>query len=188
MKITHNQADSSMTISNYVTSFLKISFITAALFGTLIAQSYATTTLFADAIMKMNIAFNSSAENSNDIKEISMTVHNEQESSITFGEHQLDIKSSFIAWDESAKEHEQILAEILIKKINETGDVEIIHSPSLMIMRNNWAEIKIDPENGKEGFELKMQYEDIYPTDAFNTVPNEPIWLNWGDKSQAEVC
>lgn len=177
-----------MTKVNFITSFIKISFITTALFGTLIAQSYATTTLFSDAVMKMNVAFNSSEASNNEIKEISMTVHNEQESSITFDGHQLDIKSSFIAWDENAKEHEQVLAEILVKKISESGDFEVIHSPSLLIMRNKWAELKIDPENGKAGFEIKMQYEDIYPTDAFNTIFNEPIWLNWGDKNQTEVC
>lgn len=177
-----------MTKGNFLTTFIKISFITTVLFGTLVAQSYATTTLFSDAIMKMNIAFNSSDDVVNEIKEISMTVHNEQESSVTFGEHQLDIKSSFIAWDENAKEHEQILAEILVKKISESGEIEIIHSPSLLIMRNNWAELKVDPEDGKEGFELKMQFEDIYPTDAYNTFPNEPIWLNWTEKTKTDIC
>lgn len=170
--------------NNVLTSFIKASLLTAVLVGSLVAQSYATTTLFADTIMKMNVAFSSDSDDATAAKQASMTVQNEQESSITFGKHKLDIISQFIAWDDDAKEHEQILAKIKVMKINESGETEIIGNPSLLIMRNKWAEVQIKPEDGSEGFELKMQYEDIYQGEA-NLVPfDEPIWLNWADKSK----
>ncbi|MCB1582866.1 MAG: hypothetical protein R3E90_09605 [Marinicella sp.] len=173
--------------NNVLTSFIKASLLTAVLVGSLVAQSYATTTLFADAIMKMNVAFSSESDDPTAAKQASMTVQNEQESSITFGKHKLDITSQFIAWDDDAKEHEQILAKVKVMKINESGETEVISNPSLLIMRNKWAEVQIKPEDGSEGFELKMQYEDIYPSEASLIQFDEPIWLNWGDKTKNKV-
>ncbi len=174
------------TQNNVLTSFIKASLLTTFMVGSLVAQSYATTTLFADAVMKMNVAFSSDQEDTTAAKEASMTVHNEQESSITFGKHKLDIKSSFIAWDENAKEHEQVLADVKIMKINESGETEVIGNPSLLIMRNKWAEVKVNTVDGSESFELKMQYEDIYPGEASLVPINEPVWVNWGDKTMQE--
>lgn len=170
------------TQHSFISSFLKASLLTAFMVGSLVAQSYATSTLFSDAVMKMNVAFTTDQDDPNMAKEASMTVQNEQQSSITFGQHQIDIRSSFIAWDENAKEHEQVLAKIKVMKVNEAGQTKLVSNPSLLIMRNEWAEIKVNPEDGSEGFELKMQYEDIYPTEASNSQPEEPVWLNWGDK------
>ncbi len=170
------------TQNNVFTSFIKASLITTFMVGSLVAQSYATTTLFSDAVMKMNVAFSGEQDDPTAAKEASMTVQNQQESSITFGKHKLDIKSSFIAWDDDAKEHEQILAKVKVMKINEAGETEVIGTPSLLIMRNNWAEVKINPEDGSDSFELKMQYEDIYPSEASLMPFQEPVWLNWADK------
>ncbi len=180
------------TNNNHITSFLKVSLFTTILFGGLLAQSYATT-LFSDTIMKMNIEFSAT---DTDTQKASMTVHNEQESSIAFGDHQLDIKSTFFAWEDDAAEHEQVLAEVIIQKLNEHGKFQVIHKPSLVIMRNKWAEIQIDPENSEETFKLKMQFEDYKSQKddkAFNvpTPPAQPAWLNWGDEEQtfkAEAC
>lgn len=170
------------TQQSLMTSFLKASLFTAFMIGSLIAQSYATTSLFSDTIMKMNVVFNSENEDSNVASEASMTVQNEQESSFTFGQHKLDIKSSFIAWDDDAQEHEQVLADIKVMKVNDNGEIEVIGNPSLLILRNNWAEIKVNSEEGQDGFELKMQYEDYYPAEAHNTENDETVWLNWGEK------
>lgn len=174
------------TQNNLITSFIKASLLTAFMVGSLVAQSYATTTLFSDAVMKMNVAFSSEQKDPTAAKEASMTVHNEQESSITFGQHKLDIKSSFIAWDDDAKEHEQVFANVKVMKINDSGEAEVIGNPSLLIMRNKWAEVKVKPEDGSEGFELKMQYEDIYPGEASLAPLDEPVWVNWGDKTMQE--
>ncbi len=178
------------TINNYIILFLKVSIITTLLFGGLLAQSYATTTLFPDTVMKMNIEFSTPEGQNITTKKASMTVHNKQESSISFGEHQLAIKTTFITWEGEAKEPEQVLAEIKIQELNDQGEATTVHTPSLMIIRNEWAELKIAPEDGQEGIELKMQFEDFEPVNDDNAFLSDPVWLNWDEKSAVitEAC
>ncbi|MGJ8664268.1 MAG: hypothetical protein ACSHWU_11475 [Marinicella sp.] len=174
------------TYNNHITSFLKVSLITTILFGGLLAQSYATT-LFSDTIMKMNIEFSATEAESTATQTASMTVHNEQESSIAFGNHQLDIKTTFVGWEDEAKEHEHVLAEIKVQKLDDDGSYELIYSPSLMILRNEWAELKIDSEDGKEGIELKMQFNDFIKLKDDNAYLADPVWLNWGEETEVKV-
>ena len=173
---------------NIFFNFIKVSLFTTILFGGLLAQSYATT-LFSNTIMKMNIEFSATDAKNSITQKASMTVHNDQESSIAFGDHQLDIKTKFISWEDNAAEHEQVFAEILVQKLNEAGEYQVIYEPSLLILRNEWAELKINSEDGEESFELKMQYEDFKSEKDDNAFLQEPVWLNWDQKTaEAEVC
>lgn len=183
-----------MTNNNFLTSFIKISIITTVLFGSLLAQSYATN-IFSDVIMKMKLEFTANDTENNITQIASMTVHNEQQSSISFGNHQLNIKTTFFKWEDGAKELDQILAEVKVQKLDAEGHYQLIHSPSLVILRNKWAELKLDPENGENSIELKLKYEDFKPVEDDNAAlktPSsvEPGWLNWGDKSTVptELC
>lgn len=173
------------TLNHYILTFLKVSLFTTLLFGGLLAQSYATTTLFPNTVMKMNIEFSATEGlDEGTTQKASMTVYNEQQSSIAFGDHQLDIKTTFIKWEDEATEPEQVFAEILIQSLDEAGTATTTHTPSLMIMRDQWAELKIDAENGEEGIELKMKFEDFDPglNDDNAFVPGTE-WLNWQEKS-----
>lgn len=177
-----------MTNNNFLTSFIKISIITTVLFGSLLAQSYATN-IFSDVIIKMKLEFTANDTENSTTQIASMTVHNEQQSSISFGNHQLDIKTTFLKWQDGAKELDQILAEVKVQKLDAEGHYQLIHSPSLVILRNKWAELKLDPENG---IELKLKYEDFKPDEDDNTALKTPssVEPNWGDKSTVptELC
>ncbi len=174
--------------NNIIASFLKISLITTVLFGGLLAQSYATT-LFSDTIMKMNIEFSATDAQNSINQTASMTVHNDDRSSIAFGDHQLDIKTTFVSWEDNASEHEQVFAEILVQKLNEAGEYQVIYEPSLLILRNEWAELKINSEDGEESFEIKMQYEDFKSDKDDNAFLQEPEWLNWTEKTaEQDIC
>lgn len=174
--------------NNFLTSFLKASSLTILMIGGLLAQSYATTALFSDTVMKMNIEF-SSTENENKQPQVaSMTVHNEQESSIAFGNHQINIKTTFIKWAEDAVEPEQIIAELKLLKLAENGDIINMHKPTLMIDKNKWAKFRVAPSAEMEGIEFKMKYEDLQSIEDDNAMI-EPEWLNWDLKSaDAAVC
>ncbi len=174
--------------NNFLTSFLKASCLTAVMIGGLVAQSYATTALFTDTVMKMNIEF-ATTDNDNNPQVASMTVHNQQESSIEFGDHRINIKTTFIKWAEDAVEPEQIFAELKLLKLAENGDIINSHEPSLMIDKNKWAEFRIAPSDDMEGIDFKMKYEDIPTVEDDSAMINEPVWLNWDIKSAAaEVC
>jgi|GEM_PF-2434532 len=173
---------------NFLISFLKAICLTTIMIGGLIAQSYATTTLFSDTVMKMNIGFSSSDDKTTEQQVASMTVHNEQESSIAFGDHQIDIKTTFIKWSEDAAEPEQIIAELKLIKLADNGDIINMHKPTLMIDKNKWAEFRVAPSADREGIEFKIKYEDLQSTEDDN-VMIEPEWLNWDLKSSdAAVC
>ena len=154
---------------NHFTAFIKVSLFTTMVFGGLLAQSWATSQ-FSDAVMKMNIEFVATESDKpgtqSTTQKASMTVHNEQESSIAFGDHQLDIKTTFFGWEENAKEHEQIYAEFKIQKLAADGKYHLVHKPALMILRNEWAEVKIDPADGIEGIDLKVQFKDLIQSHA----------------------
>ncbi|TDR19340.1 hypothetical protein [Marinicella litoralis] len=174
---------------SFLTSFLKASSLTVLMIGGLLAQSYATTALFSDTVMKMNIEFSSTEDNSEKPQVASMTVHNEQESSIAFGDHQINIKTTFIKWTEDAVEPEQILAELKLLKLADNGDIINMHKPTLMIDKDKWAEFRIAPSDEMEGIEFKMKYEDYNHAEDDNAMNDEPAWLNWDLKSaEAEVC
>jgi hypothetical protein len=165
--------------------------ITTVLFGSLLAQSYATN-LFSDVIMKMNVEFTANDTNNHVTQIASMTVHNEQQSSIAFGEHQLDIKTTFLKWEDDAKELDQILAEVKVQKLDAEGHYQLIHSPSFVILRNKWAEVMLDPENAKHSIELKLKYEDFKPVSDDNAALITPTdvsteWLNWGENELPSV-
>lgn len=174
------------TNNNHITSFLKVSLITTLLFGGLVAQSYATT-LFSDTIMKMNIEFSATDAEQTNTQVASMTVQNEQQSSIAFGNHQLDIKTTFVGWEDEAKEHEHVLAEVKVQKLDADGHYELIYSPSLMILRNKWAEFKIDSADGKEGIELKLQFNDFQNIKDDKAFTADPAWLDWNEKTAIKV-
>jgi len=83
----------------------------------------------------------------------------------------------------------------VVQKLDAEGRYQLIHSPSLVILRNKWAELKLDPENGENSIELKLKYENFKPVEDDNTAlktPSsaEPDWLNWGGKSTVptELC
>ncbi len=179
-----------MTNNNFLSSFFKLSLITTLLFGSLLAQSYATN-IFSDVIMKMNLEFTATEDETEitSTQSASMTVHNEQFSSIAFGKHQLDIKTTFYKWQDDAKEMDQILAEVEVQKMDATGHYHLIHSPSFVISRNQSAEVKLGTENGEDSIELKLQFEDFEPIEDDSAMLGEPVWLNWGDKeTPTEVC
>ncbi len=154
---------------NHFTAFIKVSLFTTMVFGGLLAQSWATTQ-FSDAVMKMNIEFVATEGDKpgtqSTTQKASMTVHNEQESSIAFGDHQLDIKTTFFGWEDDAKEHEQVLAEIKIQKLAEDGQYHLVTAPSLLIDRNEWAAVTIDALQGEAAIELKMQFKDLIRAQA----------------------
>ncbi len=177
------------TQSNFLASFLKATSLTVLMIGGLLAQSYATTALFSDTVMKMNIEF-SSTEDQNEAPQVaSMTVHNEQESSIEFGDHQINIKTTFIKWAEDAVEPEQIIAELKLLKLAEDGAIINVHKPTLMIDKNKWAEFRIAPSDESEGIEFKMKYEDFHQIEDDSVMIDEPEWLNWDLKSaDKNIC
>ena len=172
-----------MTNNNFMTSFIKISIITTFIFGGLLAQSYATN-LVTDSIMKMNIEFSANNDESTNRQTASVAVQNNQQSDFTFGNHQVEVKTTFIQKDGVPSNQQQFLAEVNIKRLGESGRFELIGSPAMLILRNKWAEIKLDPENDENSIELKLKYEDD------NALISEPEWLNWTDKSKVttEVC
>ena len=175
--------------SSFITSFLKASSLTILMIGGLLAQSYATTALFSDTVMKMNIEFSSTEDKNSQPQVASMTVHNEQESSIEFGDHQINIKTTFIKWADDAVEPEQIIAELKLLKLTENGEIINEHKPTLMIDKNKWAEFRIAPSAEMEGIEFKMQYEDYQTPKDDNAMIDEPEWLNWDLKSaDSSIC
>ncbi len=179
-----------MQSNNTLLTFIKVSLLFTILFGGLLAQSYATT-LFSNTIMKMNIEVSATDAEAHTTKQTaSMTMHNDELASLAFGDLQLDIKTTFFSWDEKAKEHEQIFAEILVQKLNESGELQVIKKPSVLVLRNEWAELKFNSEDGQEGIQLKMQFEDFQPEQDDNAYWQEPEWLNWSEKAEenTEVC
>ena len=131
-----------MTNNNFLTSFIKISIITTVLFGGLLAQSYATN-LVTDSIMKMNIEFTANNDENVTHQTASMTVKNNQQSDFTFGNHHVEIKTTFVKKDGVPTNEQQFLAEVKIKQLGESDQFELIGSPAMLILRNNWAEFTL---------------------------------------------
>ncbi|MFC3194145.1 hypothetical protein ACFODZ_07820 [Marinicella sediminis] len=178
-----------MNTQHFLTSFLKAAGLTAVMIGSLVAQSYATNALFSDTVMKMNIEFSATDNDQTQTQVAAMTVRNEQESSLEFGDHQINIKTTFINWSDEATEPEQIFAELILNKIAENGEVEFTHTPKFMIDKNKWAEFKIAPTADQEGIEFKMKYEDFHRLKDEKAHLDQPVWLDWGmAQNEAEVC
>ena len=178
-----------MSTQHFITSFLKAAGLTAVMIGSLVAQSYATNALFSDTVMKMNIEFSATENDQTETQVASMTVRNEQESSLEFGDHQINIKTTFINWSEEATEPEQIFAELILNKLSEEGDIEFTHTPKFMIDKNKWAEFKIAPSADQEGIEFKMKYEDFHQLRDDNVKVELPEWVDWGlEATDEEVC
>lgn len=176
-----------MLNNRFITTFFKISIITTALFGGLLAQSYATN-LVSDSIMRMNIEFAADNKLSNTPETASVLVQNNQQSDFSFGNHQLEIKTTFIENKNLPASEQQFLAEVKIKQLGESGEINLIGSPSMLILRNKWAEFKLNTADKDESIQFKLQFEED-DTANEEAMLAEPEWLNWGDKQSAtKVC
>ncbi len=189
MIITLNQqADMNMANNNFLAAFFKISIITTLFFGGLLAQSYATN-LVTDSIIKMNIEFTANNDENANHQTASVNVQNNQQSDFTFGNHHVEIKTIFVKKDGVPVNQQQFLAEVKIKQLGESGQFELIGSPTMLILRNKWAEFKLNTEEENETIQFKLQYEEDKDMPNDNAFLTEPIWLNWGDKQPTtEVC
>ncbi len=155
-------------LNNYITTFIKISVITTLIFGGLLAQSYATN-LVSNSIAKMNIEFSSKDSKNTIHQTASINIDDNQQSSFAFGDYQLDIKTTLIPEEGIPYAAQQLLAEVNVKQLGEFGQVELIGSPTKLILRNKWVEFKLDSEDIQEGIQFKLQYED-YLSNQHNAI------------------
>ena len=146
-------------LNNYITAFIKVSIITTLLFGGLLAQSYATN-LITDSIMKMNVEFSAYDSTNTTTQTASIEVLNEKESSFNFGDYQLDVKTDLFHKDALSFEEKNFLAQIKIKQLGEFGQFELVGTPEIITLRNQWAEITLDTDAEQENIKLKLQFEE----------------------------
>lgn len=145
-------------INNHLITFIKISVITTLLFGGLLAQSYATN-LVTDSIINMNIEFAANNKEETNLQTASIAVKDKEVVNFSFGDFQVDIKSNFIDQENNQLENHKFLAEVKLKQLNETGDLGLISTPSMLILRNQWAEFELNGEQGQQSIKLKIQYD-----------------------------
>ena len=177
------------TQTDFLSSFLKASLLTALMIGGLLAQSYATNALFSGISMKMDVVFNATDEQLSQPQAVTAQVQNLQESNFTFGNHQLNVTTNFITSEQKASGPELFMAELKLAKLNEQGELINIGSPSLMVEKNKWAEIKFSPSEHQKAIEFKIKYQDMQPVKDDHSAIHNTDWLNWGDSSVDEdVC
>jgi hypothetical protein len=177
------------TQTDFLSSFLKASLLTALLIGGLLAQSYATTALFTGVSMNMDVEFKSTDEELSLPPLATTQVQNHQESTFMFGNHQVKVKTNFITSEQNSPSPESFLAELKLEKLVKEGEFINISSPSLMIKKDNWAEFKIAPSEDRKSIEFKLKYEDLQPNNDEHSAIHNTEWLNWGDSSVDEdVC
>ncbi len=178
-----------MTSQNNITTFIKVILLTTVLFGGLVAQSYATN-LMTETFLKMNVK----VSQGDDVNEVaSVRAHDKQSSSFEFGNHQIDVKTTFVNWADATTELEkQILAEIQVRELDDAGKFELKYSPSVLILRNKWAELEIGSETDEATkFKLKLQYEDLFTSEEsaslFNSNNQIPAWLYKTSHSEIDL-
>ncbi|MCX7553814.1 hypothetical protein OS175_07985 [Marinicella sp. S1101] len=173
-----------MASQNNISAIFKVVLLTTALFGGLVAQSYATN-LITETFLKMNVEV-STGDTTKELA--SVRVKDQDSSSFEFGNHQIDVKTTFVNFSEdNAALEKQILAEIKVLELDEAGEFELKYSPSMLILQNKWAELEIGSgEDDENQFKLKLKYEDLIKevqdkAAYLQSLHHKTLWLKGSD-------
>lgn len=175
---------------NFISSFFKAIFLTAAMIGGLVAQSYSTTAWFADSETKNNTALISAQGSDANTPLADMALTNKTTSTFEFSFEKSPYKATPQAksWPDNYAVLKLKAAELKRLKLAQTSKKINTASPILIFENNKREVLKMSPNYYQKGSNFKIKNEFIKPAnDNHSSLSND--WPYETEKSsELDFC